>query len=297
MYIYCYSFDRIFTFMANHLATSISDDYRAHTSCVTEVERYEKKGSLGSHNNKKSNKLTPQQAWMDLIQSSIDSAPQQLKSYLETITTLDNVPRKEKQFRNFASNSLQLANRRGGQQSSEQIIVTEIWKHLNTFREQRKEKQQSEQQQVEADKSAKKMSSKKKDTDADENDSVADDVESAGDVEAQQQQSQDNIVTAKTTLDANTNIKNTVPGTGGDDTKRKTIVRKAMKSVLKKSNNRSLSTKELRKAMVQYFSQDQNNITSIQFEKDELKSLIRRTIDCEKRFLVEGKIVTLRVSK
>ena len=78
---------------------------------------------------------------MELIRDSIASAPGPLKHYLETMAGLDNVPRKEKQFRNFTTNSLNLSNNKGGEN-----IVSGIWNHLKGLRE----KQLAERAQAQA---------------------------------------------------------------------------------------------------------------------------------------------------
>ena len=102
---------------------------------MTEVERYEKRAP------KKNGKVPPQQLWMDLIADAIDTAPAHLKHHLRDMASLDNVPRKEKPFRNFTSNSLNLRGKNGD------ATVSEIWSYLKEIREkqqQRKEPQVSE---------------------------------------------------------------------------------------------------------------------------------------------------------
>ena len=96
----------------------LPDDYRDHTSCMSESQRYEQtRGDQfnNSHtqngNGKKAKKQSPQEAWMALIQRASQSASPDLKHYMNQISMLDNVPRKEKQFRNFTSNSLNLRGR------------------------------------------------------------------------------------------------------------------------------------------------------------------------------------------
>jgi hypothetical protein len=112
-------------FFSNHQFSFRLDDYRKHTSCLTEVERYEKRTPSS-----KSAKTNPQDQWMELIRDSIATAPGHLKQYLETMAGLDNVPRKEKQFRNFTTNSLNLSKNKGAEN-----IVSGIWSHLKGLRE------------------------------------------------------------------------------------------------------------------------------------------------------------------
>lgn len=101
-----------------------SDDYRAHVSCVSEAERYEKTVYKG---NKKNSKKNPQEAWKDLITEASDYAPPALQAYMQRLAELDNVPRKEKPFRNWAANSLSLR----GKQTT---IVESLWKFLSELR-------------------------------------------------------------------------------------------------------------------------------------------------------------------
>jgi hypothetical protein len=100
------------------------------------VERYEKKSS---HSKLQPAKVTPQQAWTNLIANAAASAsahndtttlalPRHLQPYLQTMANLDNVPRKAKAFYNFTSNSLNLRGPKG------QAVVTEIWNYLDSLR-------------------------------------------------------------------------------------------------------------------------------------------------------------------
>jgi len=116
------------------------DDYKMHTTCLTEAERYEKTVFKGPRKHDKCNrKLTPQEAWMEVIIESAEKAPPNLVSYLQQISSLDNVPRKEKAFRNFAPNSLKLRGPSGDK------IVSDIWNHISSFRQKKMEmKQQAE---------------------------------------------------------------------------------------------------------------------------------------------------------
>lgn len=69
---------------------------------------------------------------MDLIEqaaSAEEGTPPRLVGWLQTLASLGNVPRKEKQFRNFASNSLNL--KRGPQLKQ----VDEIWQFLSERRD------------------------------------------------------------------------------------------------------------------------------------------------------------------
>ena len=115
-----------------------TDDYKEHTSCMTEAERYEKTLFRGNKTKKKKN---PQEAWMDLLEEAANTAPPPLLPHMKRLASLDNVPRKEKQFRNFTANSLNL---RGKRQSE---IVGSLWKYLADKRQQNQQEKQQQQQE------------------------------------------------------------------------------------------------------------------------------------------------------
>ena len=123
-----------------------ADDYRSHTSCLTESERYATKPWLSSNgNNGKSKKRTPQEEWMDVIQTCTETTSNtSLKQHLSTMLDLENIPRNEKKFRNFTSNSLKL---RGG---TGEKIVTEIWNILSKERAKRLKIKEEEKKKQEA---------------------------------------------------------------------------------------------------------------------------------------------------
>ena len=109
------------------------NDYRKHTTCISEAERYEKTIYKGP---KKGSKANPQEQWMDLIYSASEDAPNDLKTRLVQLTELgDNVPRKEKQFRNFVGNSLKL---------HDTVVVTKIWNYLMKKKEDTSKSQKNE---------------------------------------------------------------------------------------------------------------------------------------------------------
>lgn len=121
----------LLTFFVFH----VKDDYSKHTSCVTEAERYEKSVYRGGKDKKKKN---PQEAWMDLIASASTTAPVSIRDSLKLLASLDNVPRKPKQFRNFTANSLNL---RGNND-----IVDSMWKHLSQLRDEHEAKKKKEEE-------------------------------------------------------------------------------------------------------------------------------------------------------
>ncbi len=116
-----------------------SDDYKQHTSCITEAERYEKTVYKGPRKNEtQGRKLTPQETWNEVIQNSSTKCPPFIANYIDALCSLDNVPRKEKPFRNFATNSLRLRGPNGN------ATITEIWKHLCNVKEEMLKAQQTQ---------------------------------------------------------------------------------------------------------------------------------------------------------
>ncbi len=76
---------------------------------------------------------------MDIVETCTSSAPSRLRDHMITMSSLDNIPRNQKKFINFASNSL-------GLRGSNKGIVDEIWNHLKKERERRiAEKEKNEQ--------------------------------------------------------------------------------------------------------------------------------------------------------
>ena len=104
--------------------TFYGDDFEAHTTCISEAEKYE--GSL--YKAKKSTKTNPQDAWMDLVTEAAQnssSAPANIRSYLSRMADFGNVPRNPKKFCNFVKNSLKLHS---------DATIELIWKYLEDLR-------------------------------------------------------------------------------------------------------------------------------------------------------------------
>jgi cell growth-regulating nucleolar protein len=124
---------------------------------VTEAERYEKTVYKGPKKNEtKGRKLTPQESWMAIINDSLEKCPPAAASYLETLSSYDNVPRKERAFQNFAANSLNLRGANGD------AIISSIWNHLSSVRE---EKLKDIAKSKEEEQKAKEKSEEKVETD------------------------------------------------------------------------------------------------------------------------------------
>lgn len=104
--------------------TFYGDTFEAHISCISEAEKYE-----GSIYKAKKVKTTPQDAWLDCIQkaaTNVDAAPLVLRSYLEKLSELSNIPRNRNKFVNFGKNSLKVYN---------EGILFSLWEHIDSFKE------------------------------------------------------------------------------------------------------------------------------------------------------------------
>ena len=138
------------------------DTYRSHTSCVSEAERYErtvyrgvKKGD--ERKSGKKIKLNPQEIWNNLIMEASErksDAPSSIHCHLDTLTSCSNVPRKEKQFRNFASNSLRLR--------SNDVSVGLVWDFLSKLREEKNEVKAKEKEDKEREEEERKKETEEK---------------------------------------------------------------------------------------------------------------------------------------
>lgn len=232
-------------------ALLLTDDYRSHTSCVTEVERYEKRAP------KKNGKVPPQQLWMSLIADSVHQAPRQLKHYLLTMATLDNVPRKEKPFRNFTANSLNLRGKSG------ETTVSEIWNYLKDLRE----KQQQNTQQSASLARPKMTSSRQSALPPKE---IPANAEDSSSVEKNDQALEENMTTKKQAHEKSKSKRN------------KKAVKKAMKNVLKNATDQTLTLKLLRKEVRKILDG---------IAKGQVKELVQQNLN---HFVVDGKMVTLK---
>jgi cell growth-regulating nucleolar protein len=232
------------------------DDYRAHTACVTEAERYEKSLYKGQKNSsKKKIKLSPQQSWIQLVQKSAETAPYKVQNILKKILDLgDNCPRKEKQFRNFVSNSLSLRNG--------EDVITEVWDYLQKCRTQEPGVNDRVSEEIEED---------EKDTDVQV-------VQPKGDQRSIEEKKQGKIQDG---VDA-------TPGPSHDKDIEPSKVIKAMKKALKKSPGQKMKLKELRK-------QIKNQLELEKHTKGQLKRLIERQLAANNtsRVRLEGKTVFL----
>ena len=101
------------------------NDYAAHTSCMSEAEKYEKSLFTGDkHKQKRNTKQTPQDRWMEIVQSTTCLDDRSVQNVLTRLAGYDNVPRKKNKFINFVLNSLALRD------ASE--IVEKVWTMYET---------------------------------------------------------------------------------------------------------------------------------------------------------------------
>jgi len=199
---------------------------------------------------------------MDIVATSVENAPGHLKSYMRTMAGLDNIPRKEKQFRNFTANSLNLRGKN-------EAIVGEIWELLKTERDKRQEAK--EKQQLQHQEQKKNTDSQKK-SDKEGNFSEKLD-ENPKTVES-------NSLSAK-----NDKSNDSVESPPEIDPK---TVQKAMKKALKHAPNQSMKLKELRKLLGEKLGLPKS-------AKKRLKKLLQDAPETSKKakIKVNGKMITL----
>lgn len=247
------------------------DDYRAHTSCISEAERYEKTVYKGPKKNNTSNrKQTPQETWLSIITESLENCPPALVPYIEKAVTYENVPRKEKAFRNFASNSLSLYGRDGD------AIISSIWKHFSTIRQKRAEEKEAAQKKSPSD-----SDDKPEKNSSDNND------EGNVSTEKEKKPLNDNLDSEFSSVPKNTTEDSTPMASTSK--KEKKVVRKAIKKALKKSPKHQLKLKDLRKML-----KVEKILTDKTQGKDEWKELIKEAIlESKKSMELKGKRVVL----
>ena len=179
------------------------------------------------------------------------------------MSTLDNVPRKEKPFYNFTANSLNLKNKHGSE------IVSQIWKFLS---DRRRNHASTTEQNKDIGESVKVSTSTNVDTlliPATDNHAL--------DVNPQLNINEDAIVLSQGGIKAN---RNESVGAKVD----KKIVKKKMKHAFKSANSKSLTIKQLQKSVKEHFKKDELN---------SVKQTIKETISRGKYFSQEGETVTI----
>jgi cell growth-regulating nucleolar protein len=263
---------------------SRADEFKKHTSCVTEAERYEKSiyrgpkkaDEISGGGNKKKKKMSPQESWMSLIHSSVDDAPSDLKPWLEQIVNLgDNVPRKEKQFGNLVANSLRIHNK---------STVEKIWKYLQSIREEQRAQQEKAKEAQEEKKS-------KEDT------KVKTGATSESDGNADQEVKENEGNSAMTPPETETVLENASPCQVESDEESKQDnnslpdvekISKEVKKALKKAPKKRMEYKSLRKEV-------ETRLAIKKACSKDLKRLLKRNIESGliKKVTMDGDIVVL----
>jgi hypothetical protein len=177
---------------------------------------------------------------------------------MDQLAMLDNVPRKEKQFRNFTVNSLKLKG------ASAERTKDEIWKHLSKVREDEKQKKEEAQKKQQSSQQSAKDTKKEEA----EPTSISDDDKSS----------------KEDTLE-----KESPPSSPSMPSEKE--VTKAAKKALKKAPNKSLKFKALRKTVQESLVIK----TKSDSAKKEWKKLLKQCVDANsKKLVVDGKIVSLK---
>jgi uncharacterized membrane protein YkoI len=192
---------------------------------------------------------------MDIVESCADTCPGPLKNYMQTMSTLDNVPRQEKKFYNWAANSLNLRGRN-------EAIAGEIFNVLKEEREKRQKlKEQAKAQQEEQKKKAQEMAaSKTSESNSKDDESDSDDDEKSD--KAEKKESEPKICPKK--------------------------VKKAMKKALRKAPNKAMKIKEMRKLLGVQFSIPKS-------AEKRLKEMVLQAPEMSKsKIIVDGKIIKLQ---
>jgi len=81
------------------------DAYLAHTSCVTEAEKYQ--GNLYQARDKENKGEVKQKEWLKSVhETSNSTSDPKLRGLLKKLSAYSNIPRKKKKFENFCKNSV-----------------------------------------------------------------------------------------------------------------------------------------------------------------------------------------------
>jgi hypothetical protein len=240
----------------------MADDYRSHTTCITEKERYEGK--------KPKVKASPQDAWMDLIAGSVEQAPGRLKIHLSAMVSLANVPRKAKAFRNFTANSLNLRGKQG------EAVVTELWDFLQNVRNEHKETNEEAKCDITSNNNKNKGPPQQPSSSSETASIDRNDVAEPEDTNQSTNVSTDDQSANVSTVD-NAKAKKT-------DVDKKTV-KKAMKRILKK--HKSLTVKVLRKEV---------RVKLGDVSKSRIKELVQAELGDKDLFRVDGKTIQLKAS-
>ncbi|CAH1785076.1 unnamed protein product [Owenia fusiformis] len=92
------------------------DEYKQHTKCISEEEKYSGKGFQAKANKGE----VKQDKWLSQVERAITKAHDKphLKSLLQKMLDYPNIPRKKAKFQNFLSNSLRIRDTK---------LVEQVW--------------------------------------------------------------------------------------------------------------------------------------------------------------------------
>lgn len=85
------------------------DEFKVHTQCISEEERYSAKGFVAKPNKNKG--AQKQESWTETLQNLLNKPglDHQTKNIIERIAAQTNVPRKKPKFVNFVKNSMKIS--------------------------------------------------------------------------------------------------------------------------------------------------------------------------------------------
>lgn len=86
------------------------NDYAAHTSCISEAQKYQKSLYKEKQGKQGHVKQSPQERWMRVVAEAKAEKDPKLQGVLDRVAGYDNVPRKKNKFVNFMKNSIAITD-------------------------------------------------------------------------------------------------------------------------------------------------------------------------------------------
>ncbi|KAL3915223.1 MAG: hypothetical protein SGILL_005750, partial [Bacillariaceae sp.] len=184
-----------------------------------------------------------------------DNINPHLQQHLQIMAGLDNIPRKEKQFINFTSNSLNLRGNHG------KGVVSEIWNILKEERERRTAEREQKEKEAKEEKEKKKVNDDNK---PEESPLPRKETKTDSSSKRKKQKKGDDNSSSSTII----------------DTKK---VHKAMKKTLKKAPKQTMKLKALRKLLLKELGLPKSS-------KKQLQQIVKE----HNKVAIDGKVVTLK---
>lgn len=223
------------------------DSYSAHTSCITEAEKYQ--GHLYQPKNKENKGEAKQKEWVKQIQNVGGHVKDpRIKSLLSRIAEYSNIPRKKKKFENFCKNSVNVYD---------QKTLDALWDAFNTSltqpksaktvnnEENSKDKTNSTDTSEDCDNNDDKKTKVKKTKKRKLKENSEDEIQENGEVRISKKKKK-----KKKQDTENEETEEVEEITGDEEKKGKFNWHKTIKSVLKLSDDRQLPVKKLRKKVL-----------------------------------------------